>query len=203
MLCFLVWLILGNAEVMWRHYSLPSCWVKQKCVFSGSLWRESYRRISVATTYRLPVHGWAARVSLCNGRVRSSSSTASHKKSPTWTLVALPPLSESELIWVLWACFVRMIVCQYIPFSHQIRFAAAHVARHDPSALSQWHCFDEPGSWGSGTTSLAIDACCCVCPFFWLREDVGSLAGSFLARSGVWLGWECLGILTFREFVGT
>lgn len=28
MFCFLVWLILGNAEVMWRHYSLPSCWVK-------------------------------------------------------------------------------------------------------------------------------------------------------------------------------
>lgn len=85
MFCFLVWLIFGkcwgNVKALQFAFMLSET---EMCVFRH-LWRESYRRISVATTYRLPVHGWAARVSLCNGRVRSSSSTASHKKSPTWT----------------------------------------------------------------------------------------------------------------------
>ena len=71
----------GNVKALQFAFMLSET---EMCVFRH-LWRESYRRISVATTYRLPVHGWAARVSLCNGRVRSSSSTASHKKSPTWT----------------------------------------------------------------------------------------------------------------------
>ena len=110
MFCFLVWLILGNAEVMWRHYSLPSCWVKQKCVFSGTCGGESYRRISVATTYRLPVHGWAARVSLCKRSRSEFVLDCFAQKEPDLNLVALPPLSERDLIWVLWVFSLGWLV---------------------------------------------------------------------------------------------